>query len=148
VSDNTDCDDTNNAIFPNANEVCDGVDNDCDLDIDEEGDIVFYQDADNDGFGDPNNTTQACVAPIGYVTDNTDCDDSNDEVFPGAIEICDGIDNDCNLILDDGFATTTYWLDADGDGFGGGVGESLCQNPGSGFVTIGGDCNDNNDLHI
>jgi gliding motility-associated-like protein len=145
VSDNTDCDDTNNAIFPNANEVCDGVDNDCDLDIDEEGDIVFYQDADNDGFGDPNNTTQACVAPIGYVTDNTDCDDSNDEVFPGAIEICDGIDNDCNLILDDGFATTTYWLDADGDGFGDGNNPvDACVQP-VGFVDNDLDCDDNDD---
>ena len=143
VSDNTDCDDTNNAIFPNANEVCDLVDNDCDLEIDEEGDTTFYQDADNDGFGDPNNTTQACVAPIGFVSDNTDCDDTNNAVFPGAIEICDGIDNDCNLIFDDGFATTTYWLDADGDGFGDGNNPvDACVQP-IGFVDNDLDCNDN-----
>ncbi|MBL7793871.1 MAG: hypothetical protein JNK77_16200, partial [Saprospiraceae bacterium] len=44
----------------------------------------FYADADGDGYGDPNNAVEACTSPIGYVADNTDCDDGNDQVYPGS----------------------------------------------------------------
>ncbi|MEZ4798269.1 MAG: hypothetical protein R2809_00535 [Flavobacteriales bacterium] len=54
--------------------------------LDETGNIVFYTDTDGDGFGDPLNTTMACVAPVGYVSDNTDCDDTNFNINPGAAE--------------------------------------------------------------
>jgi hypothetical protein len=63
---------------------------------------TWYQDADSDGYGNPFVTQQATSAPPGYVANNTDCDDANANVHPGAPEICDGKDNNCNGIVDEG----------------------------------------------
>ncbi len=81
---------------------CDGLDNDCDGTVDAGLFTRFYRDADGDGFGDPDVFVEACETPDGYVTDNTDCDDTSDDVYPGAPEMCNGIDNNCNGIIDDG----------------------------------------------
>ncbi|MBC8884300.1 T9SS type A sorting domain-containing protein [Flavobacterium piscinae] len=62
---------------------------------------TYYADADGDGFGDASAMLEATEQPEGYVLDNTDCDDTNETVYPGAIEICDGLDNDCNGLTDD-----------------------------------------------
>lgn len=58
--------------------------------------IVYYKDNDNDGYGDPAITTTGCTPPAGYVTNNTDCNDNDNTIHPGAAEICDGKDNDCD----------------------------------------------------
>ncbi|MEO8765349.1 MAG: choice-of-anchor tandem repeat GloVer-containing protein, partial [Ginsengibacter sp.] len=107
-------------------------------------DTVYYKDADSDGFGNQVDSVVACSLPVGYIANNTDCDDFNPAVHPGAKEVCNGIDDDCNGLIDDGLVFITYYRDADGDGYGTGAGQSLCQNPGPGYATRGGDCDDNN----
>ncbi|MBS1500256.1 MAG: carboxypeptidase regulatory-like domain-containing protein [Bacteroidetes bacterium] len=86
--------------------------------VDGVGDVTFYTDADEDGYGDPATITTDCEQPPGTVLVGGDCDDSNPDIHPGASEICDGIDNDCANGVDDGLTVTTWYADADNDGFG------------------------------
>ena len=96
----SDCDDDDPAIHPGADEVCDGINNDCDAAIDEPDAldaVPWYRDADLDGYGDPEVSTLACERPPGFLADGSDCDDTADTAHPGAEEICnDGADNDCD----------------------------------------------------
>ena len=93
-----DCDDSNAAINPDATEICDGVDNDCDGTIDQNAEDVstWYADEDGDGFGNADDPQEACDTPDDFVSDNTDCNDDEARIFPGAEEVCDGLDNDCS----------------------------------------------------
>jgi len=94
-----DCDDTDAAVHPDAEEVCDGIDNNCDGIVDDNATDIgtWYTDADADGYGEPGTATVTCTQPSGTVSDNTDCDDSDSAVHPGADTItCDGVDNDCD----------------------------------------------------
>lgn len=108
VEDATDCDDTDNLTHPGATEMCgDRKDNNCDTDIDEPA--VWFADSDGDTFGHAATAVAVCVRPEGYVDNSQDCDDTDASLKPGETEICDGLDNDCNNLIDD--------VDRDGDGF-------------------------------
>ena len=138
---NTDCDDDESSANPGATEVCDDIDNDCDGDTDEGVTTTYYADDDGDGFGDAADSTADCSLPGGYVTDATDCDDLNAAAYPGATEVCDEADNDCDGDTDEG-VTTTYYADSDSDGHGNpDDATTACSLP-SGYVLLDTDCDD------
>lgn len=100
-----DCNDSDANINPGATEVCDLKDNDCDALTDEPSAldaVLFYQDSDGDSFGNLSISQLACFTPDAYVSDDTDCNDSEASTNPGATEFCDGIDNDCDSVADNG----------------------------------------------
>jgi hypothetical protein len=141
VADSTDCDDDEAAANPGTAEVCDEIDNDCDGDTDEGVQDTFYADDDGDGFGDADDTTEACEAPSGYTADATDCDDADAAVNPDAAEVCNEIDDDCDGDIDEG-VTDTFYADADGDGFGDADDTTeACEVP-SGYTADATDCDD------
>lgn len=140
---NNDCDDTRAAINPGATEICDNYDNDCDGANNESlATSTYYYDFDNDAYGVSATTTVWCALPSGYATSTGDCDDNNAAKNPGATEICDGVDNNCNGQIDDGATTTTYYYDNDNDGYGGNATSTqACQKP-NGYSVTNNDCND------
>ncbi len=154
-AENGDCDDNYPQINPGAAEVCNSLDDDCDGQVDDADPgldpasaSVFYTDADGDGFGDPDATVYACIQPTGAVLDATDCDDNAAEIRPGASEICDSLDNDCDGAVDDADSdldlstATVFYSDADGDGYGSATATvRACLQP-STAVTDSTDCND------
>ena len=87
-------------------EVCNTVDDDCDGLIDEDVQNTYYADADADDFGDDASTILACSQPEGYTTDNTDCNDANADIYPGATEVCNTFDDDCNGLIDEDLENT------------------------------------------
>jgi len=112
-----DCDDANNRIHPGAVEYCDGIDNDCDGAVDDGGDRPYYLDLDGDGYGDPATVLAACAPPVGYTDNADDCDDADPELRPGAVEICDGLDNNCDghLGVDESDDDGDGWRGCEGD---------------------------------
>ncbi len=110
-----DCDDDDADINPDAEEICDGIDNNCNDRTDEAMRFdTYYVDADGDGFGDPDSEIEWCAEMDEYVSDNTDCDDTDANIYPGAEEIIgDSIDNDCDTNLDERFDTSTVSEDGD-----------------------------------
>ena len=147
VSNNTDCNDANASVHPGATEICNGIDDNCNGQIDEGLGSTFYADVDGDGYGNPASSVQACSAPAGYVSNSTDCNDANASVHPGATEVCNGIDDNCNGQIDEG-VKTTFYADADGDGYGNsGSSVQACSAP-AGYVSNSTDCNDaNKNIH-
>ncbi len=138
VADNDDCDDNDPTTHPGAPEPCDGVDHNCDGHIPLER--TWYRDADGDGYGDAADISRECTQPAGYVADNTDCHDGDNTVWPGALELCDAKDNDCDGQVDENIPT--WYRDADADGFGD-PRDSVedCIRP-AGYVFDATDCDD------
>lgn len=101
VSDATDCNDSNNQIYPGATEVCNGFDDDCDGLTDENIGAIWYADADADGYGNASVIVQSCTQPSAYVVNADDCDDNNSAIYPNALEIINGLDDDCDGLVDD-----------------------------------------------
>lgn len=130
IEDGTDCNDNRADVSPASQEVCNGVDDDCDNQSDDADPSVdpatqspFYADLDSDGYGDRDSEILACAAVPGLSSANpNDCDDTAGQINPGRSEqLCDTLDNDCN-------AGTTDDRDADADTV------SICD----------GDCDDTN----
>jgi large repetitive protein len=147
VLESGDCDDGSGEAHPDAPEQCDGLDNDCDGEVDEGLGQTWYLDSDNDGFGDASNTTDACMVPVGHSEDGTDCDDSDSFIFPGAEEVCDYLDNDCDGDIDEGagVGASVWFADADGDGYGDpSLSTESCSQP-PGYVAVDTDCDDSSD---
>jgi hypothetical protein len=145
VLNNTDCNDANAALNPGAAEICNLQDDNCNASIDDGLVFVnYFIDADGDNYGTGTPESLCSNPGAGYATVDGDCDDSDNTVYPGATEICDGQDNDCANGSDDGLTFTDYYTDADGDTYGTGAAQSLCSNPGVGFATVDGDCDDSN----
>jgi hypothetical protein len=149
VLNSDDCNDFNNTVHPDADEYCNGVDDDCDLAIDEDAvdGILQYQDRDIDGYGNPDASTVSCALKTDYVLDNTDCDDRNAGVSPGALEYCNGIDDDCDGTIDedDAVDAATWYSDSDRDGYSGSaVTARACYEPPKGFTGDNSDCDDTN----
>ncbi|MBK9365436.1 MAG: putative metal-binding motif-containing protein [Deltaproteobacteria bacterium] len=106
-----DCDDDDAAVNPDATELCDGLDNNCDGETDEGVKTTAYTDADGDGFGDDSTAAETCEVPDGSTTLGGDCDDTDPSYNPGAAETeCDD-PNDYNCDGSVGYA------DNDSDGF-------------------------------
>ena len=138
-----DCNDNDSAVSPAGEELCDGIDNNCDGQIDEGVTTSFYADSDEDGYGNPNIVVEACSPNDGLVSNGNDCDDTSNNVFPGGEEICDGKDNDCNDEIDDGIGAEFY-IDNDGDGFGDDALAMVGCSLDAGLASVAGDCDDNN----
>lgn len=120
-----DCDDSSSSLTISATETCDGVDNDCDGEIDEEEEVDFdtyYKDSDGDGYGDPDTTSEACSQPDSYVTNSKDCND-----------------NDSTITTDKDY----LYVDSDGDGYGDAdsSGDYVCAGT-EGYADSNDDCND------
>jgi hypothetical protein len=145
-----DCDDTDPGVYPGAAETCDGRDEDCDGQVDEDAvdAELLYADADGDGFGDADQDAVQCAGP-GLVADATDCNDRDPGVFPGAVERCDGVDEDCDRRLDnDAVDPSPWYADSDGDGFGDPEAEVLACTAPEGHVADNTDCDDSSELAL
>ncbi len=137
-----DCDDTDFAVSPQAAEVCDGKDNNCDGRVDEgAAPRRWFLDTDLDGYGSGGRVT-SCTQPAGYADRLGDCAPSDPAVNPGAAEVCDGLDNNCDGVTDEGL-TVVASPDADGDGWGSGVGGGVVCTVPAGWAPDG-DCDDAN----
>ncbi len=101
VDNDQDCDDTDEAIYPGAEELCNERDDDCDDEIDEDAGTTWYADGDYDGYGDPDVSTTACEQPDDHVADDSDCDDTSAGVHPGATDLCNATDDDCDGSVDE-----------------------------------------------
>jgi hypothetical protein len=109
-----------------------------------------YPDVDGDGYGDMTKGVDAASAPAGYIAKGGDCNDNDNKIHPGANEVCDSIDNNCDGKIDDAdplidlSTMHTFYRDADSDGFGAPAGSMKACSAPSGYVASNTDCDDTN----
>ncbi len=133
LCDGDDCDDTDATRYPGNTELCDDHDEDC-------NDATLGPDVDGDG-----SASFACCnpQPDGLLSCGFDCDDTRATINSTAVESCNGVDDDCDGVIDEGLSVPLY-LDFDGDGYGV-AGNTVEDCPGvPGFSILGNDCNDKN----
>jgi N-acetylmuramoyl-L-alanine amidase len=151
-----DCNDKNPQVNPDATEVCNTYDDDCDGKVDEEGSqdcTLYYTDLDADKYGDTNNSACLCVPSLAFpLLIAGDCNDKDKNQNPDAKEACNGKDDNCNAATDeqDAIGCSKWYTDQDKDGFGGPASACFCpglaQEP---YVNkTPGDCDDlRNDVY-
>ncbi len=142
-----DCDDANAAVRPGAQEICDGIDNDCDGIADGASAMaLWYLDLDGDGFGDESMPgIESCTPQPARVPRGGDCDDADASVRPGVSDPCDGEDQDCDGATDEDSLRLAYYVDLDGDGYGDSASPIVFSCiPVTGRAYLPGDCDDGN----
>lgn len=153
-----DCNDIDPAIHPAATEMCNsGVDDDCDLvaddadpSLDASSATVWFSDGDDDGYGVVF-VDLSCTAPVGSAGEPGDCNDADEGIHPGAVELCNGkLDDDCDGLADDAdpgldlLSATIWYVDGDDDGYGGDIADLSCIAPVN-AIEDGTDCDDADD---
>jgi hypothetical protein len=148
-----DCNDSNKAVNPLAAEVCNSLDDDCDDDVDNIGAAgceLRYRDHDEDDYGVHYDMACVCGGKGEYTAKEAgDCNDDNKNIFPGADEFCNGVDDNCNNTKDEigSLGCNTYFLDQDGDGYGvTNFSKCLCAAQGDYKAEKKGDCDDSNKM--
>jgi hypothetical protein len=141
-----DSDDNNPDINPGVPEICNGIDDNGDGQTDEGVLFTFFADADGDSYGNALIDTMACTAPFGFVADSLDCHDADSTIHPNRIEICNGLDDDCDGLADDAdpdvIDQVNWYRDMDDDGYGNPLSfVTTCYQP-NGYVENNEDCND------
>lgn len=144
-----DCNDQDAQVRPNAPELCStAFDDNCDGNTNENSAVdapMWYADTDGDGYGNfGSQLGRSCSAPANATQNPGDCNDASAAAHPEGIEICDGVDNDCDGQTDESGGVSTFYLDSDNDGYGDPAQTiTACNLPG-GYAPVGTDCNDQN----